>query len=431
MIVPSDKPIALIDCNNFYVSCERVFDPRLHGIPVIVLSNNDGCAVARSDESKAIGIRMGDPVFKIRDLMKRHGVVALSSNYTLYGDMSRRVVDTLHDFSPRFEVYSIDETFVDLSGFGSRMEAHATAMRAAVRRATGIPTCVGIAPTKTLSKLANYAAKKNPIFGGVCNLMRDDVRDYVMQRIPVGEIWGVGRATEAKLIAQGITTAAQLRDMPLALGRKVGTVVLERLVAELRGVACIDFEDVPPQRKGMAVTRSAGTPMMTFDVLAQALSAHATRAAEKLRQHGLVAGTITVFFHTNKHKPERPQHSASRSVRLSPMSNNTFELVEAAIAAARRGWKGDPSGNGCGYTKAGVVLDDLIPQEDVPAMLFPPERPRNAKVMDALDAINDRFGKKKMVTAREGFDKKAWTTKADMRSPRYTTRITELPVIRI
>ena len=261
MLPASEKPIALIDCNNFYVSCERLFDTSLHGIPVIVLSNNDGCAVARSEEAKALGIRMGAPVFKIRDLMQRHGVRALSSNYTLYGDLSRRVVDVLHAYSPRLDVYSIDETFVDLSGFGDRMEAHAARMREAVRTETGIPTCVGIGPTKTLAKLANFAAKKNPIFAGACNLMHPLVRDYVMRRVPIGEIWGVGPATEARLRAQGVTTAPELRDLPLPLERKIGTVVLERLAAELRGIACLDFEDVAPQRKGMAVTRSAGTPM--------------------------------------------------------------------------------------------------------------------------------------------------------------------------
>ncbi|MCO6363706.1 Y-family DNA polymerase [Paracoccus sp. 08] len=346
------------------------------------------------------------------------------------GDVSRRVTEVLHSYSPRLETYSIDESFVDLSGFGDRMEAHAARMRDAVRTETGIPTCVGIAPTKTLAKLANYAAKKNPLFSGVCNLMDQDVRNYVMRRIPIGEIWGVGSATEAKLKAQGINSAAELPDLPLALGRKIGTVVLERLVAELRGIPCIDFEDVAPQRKGMAVTRSAGTPMTTFDVLAQAITAHATRAAEKLRQHGLVAGTMTVFYHTNPHKPDRPRHSFSRSIRLRPMSNHTFDLVDAAVAAARRGWKGDPSGNGYGYTKAGIILDDLLAEADRPAMLFTPDQPRDARLTTALDAINDRFGKKTMVLAREGVSR-SWATKADHRSPHYTTRISELPILSV
>lgn len=423
-------PIALIDCNNFYVSCERVFDLRLRGKPVIVLSNNDGCAVARSEEAKALGVKMGDPAFKIRDKIRLHSIRVMSSNYTLYGDMSRRVVSVLHDFSPRLENYSIDETFVDLSGFGDRMVQHATDMRAEVRERTGIPTCVGIAHTKTLAKLANFAAKKNPIFAGVCDLTEARVADYVLKRVPVGEVWGVGSATEAKLVAQGIEWASQLRDMPLPLARKLGTVVLERLVAELRGIPCLDLEEVAPQRKGMAVTRSAGEPMMTFDTLAQAITAHATRAAEKLRSHGLVAGTLTAFFHTNQHKSDRPQHSASRSTTMTPMTADTFDLVGAAMRCIRAGWKGDPSGNGHGYTKAGIILDDLVRQEDAPRLLFEPERPRSANLMKALDSVNDRFGRKTMVVATEGFQGK-WGLKADHRSPRYTTRIADLPIVRV
>ncbi|RLQ84976.1 Y-family DNA polymerase [Notoacmeibacter ruber] len=423
-------PIALIDCNNFYVSCERVFDPRLAGVPVIVLSNNDGCAIARSEEAKALGIKMGAPAFKMRDVIERHGIRVFSSNYTLYGDMSRRVVDTIGGFSPRFEVYSIDETFVDLSGFGERMIAQASDMRQEVRERTGIPTCVGIAATKTLAKLANFAAKKNPLFAGICNLTDDAIRDYVLDRVPIGEIWGVGAATEAKLQAQGILWASQLRAMPLPHARKIGTVVLERLVAELRGVPCIGIEEVEPQRKGMAVTRSAGTPMTSFDELSQALSAHASRAAEKLRSHGLVAGTITAFFHTNRHKPERPQHSASRTTRLTPMSADSFDLVEAALRCAARAWKGDRDHNGYAYTKAGVILDDLVVADKAPRLLFPPDRPRDARLMGALDAVNDRFGKKTLVLASEGY-KRSWALRADHRSPRYTTRLSDLPTVNI
>ena len=423
-------PIALIDCNNFYVSCERLFDVRLRGVPVIVLSNNDGCAVARSEEAKALGIKMGAPAFKMQDLLRRHGVRSLSSNYTLYGDLSRRVVDVVNGFSPRIEVYSIDETFVDLSGFGGRMDEHARLMRDTVRLETGIPTCVGIAPTKTLAKLANFAAKKNPIFGGVCNLMQADVRDYVLRRVPIGEIWGVGSATERKLAAQDVRWASDLRDLQMPLARKIGTVVLQRLVAELQGVASIDMEEVPPQRKGMAVIRSSGRPMENFGTLCQAITAHATRAAQKLRQHGLVAGVATVFYHTNPHKPERPQHSVSRSAKLLPMTNDTFDLVEAAVAAARRGWKGDPAGNGHGYTKAGIILDDLVPVADRPVLLFELSRPRDSRLMGALDAVNHRYGRKTLVLGSEGFQR-SWATRADHRSPRYTTRIDDLPVVRI
>lgn len=423
------SPIALIDCNNFYVSCERVFDQRLVGVPVIVLSNNDGCAVARSEEAKSLGIKMGVPLFQIRDLVKRHGIRTLSSNYSLYGDMSRRVVETIGGFSPVIENYSVDETFVDFGGFQDyRMRAGT--MRDTVKTVTGIPTCVGLAPTKTLAKLANFAAKKNPIFGGVCDFMDEQVRAWSMDRIDVGEVWGVGSKTEAKLKAIGINTAAKLRDMPMPQARKIGTVVLERLVAELQGVRCLELEEVEPQRKGMAVTRSSGSPMTSLDAVAQAVTAHATRAAEKLRQHGLVAGQVTVFFHTSLFSPTAPRHSVSRTVHLKLMSADTFDLVQAALLCARKGWKGDPSGNGYAYTKAGVMLDDLIAADKAPTMLIEIERPRDARLMLALDAINDRWGKKTLLLGCEGF-KREFEAKATMRSPRYTTRLSELPIVSV
>lgn len=422
-------PIALIDCNNFYVSCERVFDQRLVGVPVIVLSNNDGCAVARSEEAKSLGIKMGVPLFQIRDLVKRHGIRTLSSNYSLYGDMSRRVVETIGEFSPSIENYSVDETFVDFGGFKDYRKLAGT-MRNTVKTVTGIPTCVGLAPTKTLAKLANFAAKKNPVFGAVCDFMDDQVRTWCMERIDVSEVWGVGSKTEAKLKAVGIRTAAQLRDMPMPQARKIGTVVLERLVAELQGVRCLELEEVAPQRKGMAVTRSSGSPMTSLDAVAQAVTAHATRAAEKLRQHGLVAGQVTVFFHTSLFSQTAPRHSVSRTVHLKQMSNDTFDLVQAALLCVRKGWKGDPSGNGYAYTKAGVMLDDLIAAEKAPAMLFEIERPRDARLMSALDAVNERWGKKTLLLGSEGF-KRDFEAKATMRSPRYTTRLSELPIVSV
>lgn len=275
-------PIALIDCNNFYVSCERLFDPRLRGVPVVVLSNNDGCAVARSDEAKALGIKMGEPAHLFRQKTKEHGIRLFSSNYTLYGDISRRVAATIADFSPRTEIYSIDETFVDLSGFGGRMLDHATEMRATVRQNVGIPTCVGIGPTKTMAKFANFIAKKNPVFNGVADLTDEKIAAYCMARTDVSEVWGVGARTTAKLREIGIHTVAQLRDMPLPLARQIGTVVLERTVAELRGVPCIEIQDVEPTRKGMAVTRSAGSPMTSPPSnTTMALVQAALRCAEK------------------------------------------------------------------------------------------------------------------------------------------------------
>ena len=421
------SPIALIDCNNFYISCERVFDPRLDGVPVIVLSNNDGCAISRSDEAKALGIKMGAPLFQLKDMIKKHGVRYLSSNYSLYGDMSRRVVSVINDFSPNVEIYSIDESFVDLSGFDRNLTDYCSEMRRTVRQATGIPTCVGIGPTKTMAKLANHAAKKNPVFKGVCDMMDDYIAGYVMDRVEAAQVWGIGSKTTVKLAELGIRTVAELRDMPASLARKVGSVVLERTVAELRGERCLEIEDVAPARKGMAVTRSTGQPMFSLPTVQEAVTAHATRAAEKLRLHGLVAGSMTVFYHTNPHGKSAQNHS-SRSISLSPMTNSTMRLVDMALQAARASWVGDHDQRKFGYTKAGIMLDDLLPEDQAPRDLFEAMERPDARLMSALDAVNARFGKKTLVVGSEGL-RRDWQVKADFRSPKYTTRISDLPVL--
>lgn len=422
--IPVTSPIALIDCNNYYVSCERAFDSSLVGVPVIVLSNNDGCAIARSAEAKALGIKMGDPAHLIRDKIKAHGVKVLSSNYTLYGDMHRRVVAAVEGFARDFEVYSIDETFLDLAGFEGRdLVAHANAMREQVLQWTTIPTCVGIGPTKTLAKLGNAAAKKNPLFEGVADLGREEVRTWVMERFPVQDVWGVGAATARKLSELGIRTAAKLRDMPMKQARAVGTVVLERLVAELCGVPSAAVETIEPQRKGLAVTRSFGTPVTEFDMLMGAISQHAMRAGEKLRSHGLVAARLTVFFHTNRHKPDRPQYAATRTLSLHPMTADSFELIAATRRGAESAWR-----DGYAYTKAGVMLEDLMSADLRPRTLFEGDQDKRDRLMIAVDDINGRFGRFTAVPASQGF-KREWRLRSAMRSPAYTTRIAEVPLV--
>ena len=421
------RPIAISDSANFYVSAERIFDPTLANVPVIVLSNNDGCAVARSDEAKALGIKMGEPLHLLQDKIKAHGVRVFSSNYTLYGDISRRVVDVYEDFSPNVEIYSIDECFLDFSGFKDR-EAHARKMRREVLRRIGVPVRVGIAPSKTLAKCANDIAKRNPLFAGVLDMMDDTLANWLLPMVPVGDIWGVGRKTEAKLKRLGIRTAADLRDMPTRQARAVGTVVLERTVLELQGEPCLALEDVEPQRKGMAVTRSSGQPMLGFDAVFQAVTAHVTRAAEKLRQHGLVAGTLTVFFHTNRYRPDRPQYSGSRTTRMMSMSSDTFELVQAARRCTEAAWPRDKTVE-YSFTKAGVMVNDLLPIVDRRQTLFDRSESAPSPAMIAFDKINDRFGKKTLVLASEGM-KQPWKMRADHRSPRYTTRLSDLPIVR-
>lgn len=416
--------IALIDCNNFYVSCERAFDPHLAGVPVVVASNNDGCAIARSNEAKALGVKMGDPIHLIRRKLDRHGVVVRSSNYTLYGDMQRRVVAAVEDFASEVEIYSIDESFLDLEPFADRdLLAHVNAMRDQVRRWTTIPTCVGIAPTKTLAKLANAAAKKNPLFDGVADLRDPVLRTWVMDRFPAADVWGVGRATAVKLAELGITTAGQIRDMQMKQARGLGTVVLERLVAELQGVPASAVEVVQPRRRGMAVTRSFGTPVLDLDTLMGAVTQYAMRAGEKLRQHGLVAGQLTVFFHTNRFKAGAEQYQGTRRMTLHPMTADSLELLAAARRGVEAAWR-----DGFAYTKAGIMLDDLVGADERPRTLFEGDVGRRERLMTALDEVNGRFGKFTAVPAAQGF-RREWKMRAENRSPGWTTRIDEVPLV--
>lgn len=419
-------PIALIDCNNYYVSCERAFDSSLVGVPVVVASNNDGCAIARSQEAKDLGIKMGDPIHLLRDRLREHDVRVLSSNYTLYGDMHRRVVAAVQDFARDVEIYSIDETFLDLTGFETRdLEAHARAMKEQVRLWTTIPTCVGIAPTKTLAKLANATAKKNPIYEGVADLRDDRLRRDVMEKFAIADVWGIGRATAAKLADLGISNAAELAAMPMKQARGIGTVVLERLVAELNGVQAGVVETVEPQRKGMAVTRSFGTPVRESEMMMGAIAQYAMRAAEKLRQHGLVAGRLTVFYHTSPHRPDQPQHSASASCRISPMTSDGLELLALARRLTERRWRRDGA---YAYIKAGIMLDDLVSEAGRPRTLFEGDQDKRARLMSAIDSINNKHGRWTAVPAVQGF-KREWKMRAENRSPAYTTRIEDAPVV--
>lgn len=420
--------VALVDANNYYCSVERAFDPSLIDCPMVVASNNDGCVVARSAEAKALGFKMGEPLHLVRDKIRKHGVAVRSSNYALYGDMQRRILAAMEPFATGqdVEVYSIDESFLSLDGFRDRdLVAHCQALRARVLEWTTIPTCVGIGPTKTLAKLGNAAAKKNPLFQGVADMCDSAIRSWVMERFAVGDVWGVGAASEAKLRALGVTTAGALAAMPLRQARGLGTVVLERLVAELNGVSASAVEAIEPPRKGMAVTRSFGVPITDRELLIGAAAQYAMRAGEKLRQHGLVAGRMTVFFHTNRHKPDRPQHSASRTVSLHPMTADSFELVGAVRRIVERAWR-----EGFAYTKAGVMLEELVAACYRPRTLFEDIEAgeRQQRLLGALDEINGRFGRFTAVPAVQGF-KREWKLKAEMKSPAWTTRIEEVPKV--
>ncbi len=425
--LPVSAPIALQDANNFYVSCERAFDPSLRGVPAIVLSNNDGCAIARSAEAKALGIKMGDPLHLIRDKVQKHGIAVRSSNYALYADMQRRILAAIEPLVRDVEIYSIDENFLDLEGFEDRdLVAHCQEIRARVEQWTTIPSCVGIGATKTLAKLGNAAAKNNPLFDGVADMRDDRVRRWVMDRFAVGDVWGVGSATAARLDELGIRTAGQLADMQMKAARGLGTVVLERLVAELNGVRASAVELVAPQRKGMAVTRSFGKPVTDMETLMGAVAQYAMRAGEKLRQHGLVAARLTVFFHTNRHKTGAPQYAASRTMALHPMTADSFELIAAARRGVERSWR-----DGFAYSKAGVMLDDLLSADKRPRTLFEDDQAhaKRDRLLGALDDINGRFGKFTAVPGVQGFERN-WRLRSERKSPAWTTRIDEVPRVR-
>ncbi len=420
------RTLALVDCNNFYVSCERVFNPRLEGVPVGVLSNNDGCFVARSAELKALGVQMGQPLFEVRDLVKRHRVKVLSSNYSLYGDMSARVMECLSGFAPT-EGYSIDESFLDLSCFERRDVAGVCReVRDTVRRWTGIPVCVGIGgSTKTLSKMANYAAKKKLVDdSGVCDLHDSDVREHVLRTVPVGEVWGIGRKSAEKLAMVGIKTAADLRDMDTRHARQVLTVVGERIVYELRGVACLPLDLVQKPQKGLAVTRSFGVPVTDLNEMLSALVTYTTRASEKLRAAGLCAGHMQVFAHTSLFRDD-PPYSGSASSEIRPQADDTFVLIRHSTALLRRLWR-----DGYRYCKAGVMLSDLTPKEKVqPTLLDALDHERSGRLMAALDAVNARMGRGTLAPAT-AIAGRSWRMRQESRSPSYTTCLDDIPVVR-
>lgn len=425
------RSFALIDGNSFYCSCERVFDPRLMGRPVIVLSNNDGCAVARTPEAKALGIKMGAPMFQIRDLCKREGVVVFSSNYTLYGDMSRRVNEVYRQFAPTeaIEIYSIDESFLDLSLVPQEhREELGRDLRSTVSTWTGIPTCVGIGPTKTLAKLANKIAKSTPQLGGVCDLTSAAARADWLPAVDLADIWGVGRASQAKLAALGCRTVADVAALDPKVARRAMTVVGERTIYELRGMPCIDLEAVAPTRKGCAVTRCFSGRVSDLETVLEAVASHATRLAEKLRHHGLATDHVTVFYHTSQHDRGAPQRSVSYTVDLPEHTNDTLVLVRGAKWGARRIWA-----PGYRYSKAGVITVDIIPPLTAPrALIGGFDQPQSARLMGALDACNRRFGRGAVYPAAVGIERtrRRWNTKFEMRSPRYTTRVGEVPVVR-
>jgi len=416
----------MVDCNNFYASCERVFNPSLADKPVVVLSNNDGCVIARSNEAKALGVVMGEPAYKREAFFRQSGVHAFSSNYALYGDMSARVMRILADFSAEAEVYSIDECFLLLRGLSSAsLLRTAREIRRTVREWTGIPVCVGIARTKTLAKIANRLAKKDG--DGVRLLEDEEDIDRVLSGLETGDIWGIGRRSARRLCACEVHTALDLKRRDDDWVRRHLTVTGLRTVLELRQFPCIALEDAPSPARSLVCSRSFGTRIESLASLEEAVSAYVQRAGEKLRRKGLVAGAVQVFLETNRFQPG-PQYAGSRCRALPAPTSNTLDLHGPALEILR-----DIHKPGYRYQKAGVILLDLSPASGRQLSFLEPHGEEKAKrdaLMRVMDRINTVHGRGTLTLAASGLGKKEWHMRQERRSPSYTTSWAELPVAR-
>ncbi len=423
------QAFGLVDCNNFYVSCERVFRPDLEGKPVVILSNNDGCCVARSNEAKALGIGMAEPFFKVRHFVDSHGLVALSSNYALYGDMSAMVMSILADHAPGTEVYSIDESFLDLSGMDcvGDMTSWCRELRETMRRWTGIPVSIGVARTKTLAKLANRLAKKSPKTDGVLDLAgHPEWLTAALRRTNVGDIWGIGKQWAGICNLAGHRTAWDLSQAEDGWVRKTMGAVGLRTVMELRGTPVNDLETVPDARQTCCVSRSFGDTVDSFADVRDAIVTFASRASEKVRRDGLVAGAAHVFMQTDRFRRDQAQNSASTTVRLCPPTASTPLVVNAAIKGLTAMWS-----DGFRWRKAGIILLDLVRPEDVPRDLFaPPPNVRAEKLMAALDDANAKFGRGAVMFGLAAPDA-AWKMKQGSVTPSWTTRWEDIPIARL
>ncbi|MBF0147124.1 MAG: Y-family DNA polymerase [Magnetococcales bacterium] len=421
------KNIALIDANNFYVSCERVFNPGLLKKPVVVLSNNDGCVVARSNEVKALGIKMGEPWFKLRTLAQKHGIIALSSNYPLYADMSQRMMTLLGHFSPFQEVYSIDECFLlldsqyDITHVGQTMQKN-------MADCLGLPVGVGMAATKTLAKLANHVAKKRPMYAGVCNFntMHVDDLEHLLAEIDVSEVWGVGARSADQLRAMGLANVLALRQADECQLRRRFSVVMGRIVLELKGISCLALETIMPPRKQIQSSRSFGTPVYEQDELVEAVLTFMRRGVRRLRQQKLMAGAVHLFIQTNPFRERDPQYRQGITLPLPIPTADELQLARIVRSGLTKIYR-----PGYAYHKAGILLTELENAAGQQGDLFsdPAARQKSGALMDTLDALRQRFGRDIIHVAGEGVCQR-WAIKSANRSPRYTTNWTELPVVR-
>ena len=419
---------ALVDCNNFYASCERVFEPKLEGKPIVVLSNNDGCIIARSNEAKALGIKMGVPYFKVRDLIVRNSVVVKSSNYPLYGDMSSRVMRVISQYSPIQEVYSIDESFIDLAGLPFHLKNHMQSLKQKVKSWTGVPVCVGIGSTKVLAKLANRIAKKYTKFDGVFDIDELPYERYckLLQSVEVGDLWGIGRQSARKLNHININSSYEFYQADIGIIETLLVVNGKKVYQELRGNSCVPIESIPPTRQQIVSSRSFGADLKDFDELNQALTSLARKAVNKLNDHKLATTTITVFIYTNPHKKNKPCIHLSKTVGMTSAIQDESQLIPLISKILKLIYK-----PGYSFYKGGIVLSNLVknyPQQD----LFLTNEDNQRKIdstnkSNAIRSVNKRFNESLKYASEVGNDK--WKPRADFRSNRYTTSWTELLVI--
>jgi DNA polymerase V len=418
--------IALVDCNNFYVSCERVFNPALNGKPVVVLSNNDGCIISRSNEAKALGIKMAQPAFKIADLIEKNQVAVFSSNYTLYGDMSQRVMTTLAGFTPEIEIYSIDEAFLNLAGIPNNLEDYARTIRQTVLKNTGMPVSVGIGPTKVLAKIANHCAKKRPETNGVMVLDSSDKIGATLRSIEVEDVWGIGRQYATMLRSFKIKTAWDFTQMPDSWVKKKMTIVGLRIKKELEGEPCLEMELLPAAKKAICTSRSFGELQTDLEPLKEAVANFASSCAAKLRQQKTCAQKVMVFIHTNSFNPNDAQYAQNIVYKLPVATSSSIELIKYSLALLDLIYK-----EGYRYKKAGVIVSDIVPETRVQCSLFDcTDRAKQDALMHVMDKINARFGSNAVKIATLGNGVR-WKLRQEKLSPSYTTRWNDIITIKV
>ena len=418
------QSIALIDCNSFYASCERIFNPKLLGKPIVVLSNNDGCIITRSAEAKALGIKMGEPYFKAKKIIEKNNVKVFSSNYSLYGDISQRVMEILLGFSPEVEIYSIDEAFLNFKGFKNHeLLTYCKHIRQTIKQWVGIPVSIGVGSTKTLSKIANHLAKKEADYEGICILKGDGKIEEALNRIEVGDVWGIGRRLSKFLRNYEVHTAKQFTLLDRRWIRKNMGVVGEKIQLELRGISCLDLELLPSPKKSCCVSRSFRRPIEKIEELQESIANYGSRVAEKIREEGLIAQSMSIFVLTNHFNKKEKQYSSSIKLQLDYPTSDSKLIVKRAVEGIKRIYK-----EGYRYKKAGIILYELHSSSSVRGLLDY-DKPRTDSLMRSLDEINYRYGSATLRLAAEGI-RRSWHMRREKVSPCYTTSFDQLMIVK-